>query len=96
MAKKKVKVSDSASPGLDCSYSPSMYIDFDSMKEVSGVSVGDKITVKITGTVKSVEQREREEGGKKETSSCVSLKDFTAEIAEGENEFSKLAEDDDE
>lgn len=96
MAKKKVKVSDAACMPADCSYIPSMYIDFDSMKEVSGVSVGDKVTVKITGTVKSVEQREREEGGKKETSSCVSLRDFTAEIADDENEFSKLAEDDDE
>lgn len=94
MAKKKVS-SKVVCESPDCTYSPSIYIDFDKLAEVKGLGVGDKVKVLITGTIKSVEQRESyDDSGK--TRASIALKDFEAEIADDNNVFASLAEDDDE
>lgn len=75
-------------------YSPSMYVDFDDVKEVKGVSVGDTIAVVIKGTVKSVEQRTDPDDPNKVRSS-ISLTDFEAEIAPKAGMFDELLSDED-
>ena len=90
---KKSKVSSKEAKGLDCGYSPSLYVTFDDLKEVKGVSVGDKVTMVVKGTVQCVEQSET--NGK--TSSSVRLEDFEAEIVSGtelEKFFADEADDD--
>lgn len=96
MAKKR-KVSDKAGmttscPGVD--YSPTLYIDFDDLKEIRGLAVGDEITVVVKGKVRSVEQRESYEDPKKVRSS-VSLTNFEAEIVNDDNQFADLMDEDD-
>lgn len=92
-SKKKISSGTGVS-GNACSYSPTVYIDFDDLEEVKGVSVGDKVSIVLRGTVRSVDMRESCEGTTKVTSS-ISLKDFEAEIVDDSNEFSKLADDED-
>lgn len=94
MKSKKSKVSSNAVLGADCAYSPTVHIDFDDLEEVKGVGVGDKVQILLTGTVRSVEARESYSEGQKPTSS-ICLKDFEAEIVDDSNEFSKLADDED-
>lgn len=94
---KKSKVSsknENCMAGADCVYSPSLYIDFDELKEVKGLSVGDEVTVVIRGTIKSVEQRESyDEKGK--TRASISVKDFEAEIVSGQTQIEALFGDED-
>lgn len=93
MAKKKVSSNEALCCG-DMAYSPSMYVDFDKLGEIKGLSVGDKVRLVITGTVKSVEQRESYDDPKAVRGS-LGIKDFEAEIIDDEsNEFGALAEDD--
>lgn len=89
---KKSKVSSKVAGGesLGCQYSPSMYIDFDSLKEVKGLSVGDEVRVVVKGTVKSIEQREIEKG---KSSSSIRIEDFEAEIVPKSSEFDNLFDD---
>jgi len=98
MAKKsKAKVSskESCCAVGSCDYSPTLYIDFDDMKEVKGVCVGDEIRLVVKGTVRSVEQREGYDDKEKARAS-VSLKDFEAEILDASTQFDSLLDDDDE
>lgn len=94
MKSKKNKVSSNTVLGAGCSYSPTVHIDFDDLDEVKGVGVGDKVRILLTGTVRSVEARESYDESQKKTSS-ICLKDFEAEIVDDSNEFSKLADDED-
>lgn len=93
---KKTKVSSKAKDGLlaSCEYSPAIYVDFDDLKEVKGLSVGDTVRVVIKGTVRSVEQREAYDA-KDKVRASVSIKDFEAEIITDENQFDSLLEDED-
>lgn len=90
MAKKKTELSSNADCGMGCHYSPSMYVDFDSVKEVSGVSIGDKVRIVVKGTVKSLEQRENGEG---KAISSIRIEDFEAEIVPKSSEFDDLFDD---
>ena len=94
MKSKKNKVSSNAMLGTDCSYSPTVHIDFDDLAEVKEVSVGDKVRILLTGTVQSIAAREAYSEGQKPTSS-ICLKDFEAEIVDDSNAFSQLADDED-
>lgn len=90
--KSKKKISSKQGMALGCDYSPTVYIDFDDLKEVSGVSVGDKVSVVLRGTVRSVDMREGEAG---KVTSSVSLKDFEAEIVDDSNALASLLDDED-
>lgn len=95
MAKKTKMSSKAGAEVANCSYSPSLYIAFDDLKEVKGVSVGDKVSVVVKGTVQCVEQSES--NGK--TNSSIRLDDFEAEIVSGtelEKFFADEANDKDE
>lgn len=87
---KKLKLSDKAvTPVLDTHYSPALYIEFDDLKELQGLSLGDKITVVVAGTVKSLTQRDN--GDRKYSEVC--LEDFEAEIAPKDSVFADLVKD---
>lgn len=90
MAKKKTKLSSNKECGIDCSYSPSMYVNFDSVKEVSGLAIGDEVRIVVKGTVKSLEQRENGEG---KAISSIRIDDFEAEIVPKSSEFDDLFDD---
>ena len=90
MAKKKIS---SAPNTLSVGgYSPTLYIDFDDLKEIEGVALGDTVTIVVKGKVKSLEQRSYE-GESPRASLC--LKEFEAEIASNPNIFEELADEDD-
>lgn len=74
-------------------YKPSVSLDVDP-EDISELSVGQTVTVKVTGKIIALEQRE-------ETDYCPTGATLRVEISdtpkiEGENEFSDLADDDDE
>ena len=97
MAKKK-KVSsmkENCVVGADCSYSPTISVDFEKAEEISGLQVGDTVRVMIRGKVRSLDQREDYSDPKKILSS-ISIKDFDAEIITDETQFDSLLDDDDE
>jgi hypothetical protein len=97
MAKKK-KVSSKAEVCAmvgDCSYSPTISVDFEEAEEISGLSVGDTVRVMIRGKVRALDQREDYSDPKKILSS-ISIKDFDAEIITDENQFDSLLDDNDE
>ena len=93
---KKTKVSSKSENCTKeiCEYSPTIYVDFDDVKEIEGLSVGDTVRVMVKGTVRSVEQREGYDEAK--TRCSVSIKDFDAEIISNETDFDALLEDEDE
>jgi hypothetical protein len=91
---KKTKISSAKGLEAGCSYSPSLYVDFDDIAEVKGVSVGDEIRIVLKGTVKSVDQRESFDDPKVTTAS-ISLRDFEAEIVSGSTELEKFFADGD-
>lgn len=95
MAKKKVTgKAEMAACAASIPYSPTLYIDFDDLNEIRGLVVGDEITVVVKGKVRSVEQRESYEDPRKVRSS-VSLVNFEAEIANDDNQFADLMDEDD-
>lgn len=91
---KKKKVSSMVGV-QDCTFSPTVYIDFDDLEEIEGLSVGDEVRVVLKGTIKSLDQRESYEK-KGETTASICLKDFEAEIVENSNQFTALLNDEDE
>lgn len=93
MAKKSFKASSKKSEAQGMEYSPCMYVDFDDLAEVKGVSVGDKVCVVVKGTVKSVEQRADE--GSEKAKSSISLADFEAEIVPRSELEDLFADEDD-
>ena len=92
MAKKKV--SSQAALGVDCTYSPSVHLDFKDVSELEGLSVGDTVRVVIKGKVKGVEQREDWDDPKK-TRASLSIKDFEATIVTDSNQFEELLDEED-
>lgn len=89
---KKTKVSSNEVGLCDSTYSPSMYVDLDDVKEVKGLSVGDTVRIVIKGTIKSVEQRTSYEDDKK-TMASIGIKDFDAEIVPASSQFDALFDD---
>lgn len=78
---------------MEIEYFPSQHIEFDDAEEVKGLSVGDKIKIVLTGTVKMIEQRQSYDDPKKIVSS-VCLTKFEAEIIPQSTQFDDLLEDD--
>lgn len=66
-------------------YIPSLYIDLEDPEDVSGLAVGKKVTVMVTGTIESIRLE------KNRSSLC--LCPFEAEVA-SKNPYEELAEDD--
>lgn len=77
-----------------CSYSPTVYIDFDDLKEIKGLEIGQEVRVVLCGTVNSLEQRASYEDSEKPRAS-ISLRDFEAEIVDDSSKFAALLEDED-
>lgn len=88
MVKKVKKISDTAMSGI--AYSPSMYIDFEKVSEISEVKVGDKVKVVVVGTVVRISQEKR--AGEKGSAS-ICLEKFKAELYEDNNEMEDLLDD---
>ena len=89
---KKTKVSSKKNAISPVEYSPSMYVDFDDIAEVKGVSVGDEIRLLVRGKVRGVEQRAMEDNGVR---ASICLADFEAEIVPNSTEFDSLLDDED-
>lgn len=95
MAKKKVSSKKSeGQAALDCTYSPSVHLDFSDVSELEGLTVGDEVRVVIKGKVKAVEQREDWDDPKK-TRASLSIKDFEATIVTDSNQFEELLDEED-
>ena len=96
MAKKKVSSKTQVGcVAADCTYSPSVHLDFADVTELAGLTVGDEVRVVIKGKVKSVEQREDWENPNK-TRASLSIKDFDATIVSDTNQFDDLLDEGDE
>lgn len=77
-------------------YKPRLYIDLEKgdIKLVEKLTVGDDVTLIIQGKVCGLERSEStDEDGKKRERGNLRIEDYHVK-ATGENEFSKLAEDD--
>lgn len=94
MAKKKISSKEADCVEGVCSYSPSTYLDFDDVTEIKGLELGQKVRIVLTGTVKSLEQRESYDDPSKARAS-ICLKDFEAEIVPASSDIAKLFEDED-
>lgn len=100
MAKGKVKGKKTVAtccPEVACDYKPRLYLDLQDkdVSQIKGLSVGQKVQVLVEGTVKGLEQRERSEDKKTVKTGSISLESYTVEVLEDEdNEYKKLAEDD--
>ena len=96
MAKKKVSSKQQAGcVSADCTFSPSVHLDFADVTELEGLMVGDEVRVVIKGKVKAVEQREDWDDPKK-TRASLSIKDFDATIVSDTNQFTELLDEEDE
>lgn len=91
MAKKKLS---SAPLAAECTYSPSVHLDFKDVGELKDLTIGDTVRVVIKGKVKSVEQREDWDDPKKVLAS-LSIKDFEATIVTDSSQFDDLLDEDD-
>ena len=84
-----------ASP--DCK--PRLYLDLQDqdIKQIKGLSVGDKVEILVCGTVKGLSQRERQDyddSKKTVKTGSIDLENYTVEVLEDEkNEFKKMAEE---
>lgn len=70
---------------VDSEYIPSVYLDFEDPKDMSGLNVGGKVTVLVSGTIDSI----RLEKGR----SCLTLSPFECEL-ESKGVYEELSEDD--
>lgn len=86
----------SAGEALTVEYKPCMYVDLSKAKldTLEKLKIGQKVSFRVTGTVKSLEYSERQyEKNKPETRGTVGIENFKVALTGG-NEFSELAEDD--
>lgn len=70
---------------METSYVPSIYLDIEDPKEVTGLEVGSKVTVIVTGTIERV-SLEKDKG-------CLTLSPFECEV-ESKGDYEGLSEDD--
>lgn len=79
-------------------YKPRLYLDLQDkdVAQIKGLTVGEKVQVLVTGTVKGLEQRERQnEDKKQEKTGSIQLEGYAVEVLGDEpNEFKAMAEDD--
>lgn len=72
-----------------CAYCPSMYIDFDDVKEITGLEVGQTVRVVVRGTIRGISQSKDE----KELRASIQLEDFDAEVVTDKTQFDALFDD---
>lgn len=105
MAEKKSKVKgtkvvDSCCAPVCSEYKPSLYLDLrdKDVSEVKGLTVGEKVQILVTGKVSGLSQRERadyDDKSKTVKTGSIDLVDYEIEVlADEDNEFKKLADDD--
>ena len=69
----------------DSTYIPSIYLDFEDPKDVSGLKIGEKVTVLVTGKIESIRLEKNR--------SCLTLAPFDCEL-ESKGVYEELIEDD--
>lgn len=74
-------------------WTPSVHLDVKALADLKDLSVGDKVTIILQGKVSSLEQREGYDDASKVKGSLC-LKDYEMKIT-GPDEWSEMAEDDD-
>lgn len=103
VATKKTKSKNVVSECSPCAvgdYKPRLYLDLQDqdIKQLKGLSVGDKVDIVLQGTVKGISQRERQDyddSKKVVKTGSIDLEDYTIQVVEDEkNEFVKMADED--
>jgi len=80
---------------------PCLYLDFQGKDagQITGLSVGEKVEILVTGTVKGLSQRERtdyDDPKKTVKTGTIDLENYRVRVMEDEkNPFTAMAEDDD-
>lgn len=102
MAKKKLSnknIVGTCCPSPCADSPPRLYLDLQDqdVKQLKGLSVGDKVQIMLEGTVKGLSQRERsdyDDPKKTVKTGSIDLENYSLEVVEDEvNEFTKLAND---
>jgi hypothetical protein len=100
LVKGKVVASECCAPcGVADTYKPRLYLNLQDkdVSQIKGLTVGEEVTVLVTGTVKGLEQRERtsyDEPSKTEKTGEIQLENYRVEVTEDEaNEFAKMADE---
>jgi len=78
-------------------YKPCLYLNLEGqdVKQVKGLTVGEEVEVLVRGKIIGLEQRERtDHEGKSKTSGEIKMEGYRVQVLEDDNEFSKLADDD--
>jgi len=70
---------------VEAEYAPGIYLDMEDPEDVTGLEIGQTVTVLVTGTVKSLRLEKAR--------SCITLSPFTTEV-ESKSKFEELSEDD--
>lgn len=83
--------SKSAEKSMACTYSPTLYLDFEDVTEVEGLKLDEEITVVVRGRIVSLGSSLDSGEGKKAT---LALEDFECEILTDQTQFDDLFGDD--
>lgn len=93
--KKEVSCCDAPCVG---NYKPTLYLSLEGKDtgQIKGVAVGEKVQILVEGTVKGVSQNERSGcDGEKTKHGSIDLEGYSVKVlADEDNEFLKMAEDD--
>lgn len=102
MAEKKSKVKGKKVMDSCCAptcigdYKPRLYLDLQDkdVAQIKGLTVGQKVQLLVEGTIKGLEQRERQDGDKKEKTGSIQLEGYEIDVlGDEDNEFKELADD---
>ena len=100
MAKKlKKNVKSEMAPIATTEYDkPCLYLDFQGqdVKQITGLAVGEEVEILVKGTIKGLSQRTRKdyESEKTVNTGTIDLENYKVSVVEDEkNEFTKMAED---
>ncbi len=69
----------------ELTYTPSIYLDMEDPEDVTGLEIGQKVTVMVTGTIEALRLEK--------SRSCLTLENCTTEVMT-KNKFEELSEDD--
>lgn len=101
----ETKIKGKAKKTVDCcipesKFAPRLYLNLQDkdVSQIKGLTVGDKVQVLVSGTVKGLEQRERrsyDDPEKVEKTGEIQLEGYKVEVlADEDNEFEDLVDDD--
>lgn len=97
---KKVKKEISAPAAVD-GYKPCLYLDMQGqdVSQIKELNIGDKVEILVTGTVKGLSQRQRQDyddSKKTVKTGTIDLEGYKVKVlGEEDNVFTKMAEEDD-